>query len=291
MRVFKAKASDEGKRADVFIASKFKDLTRSSLEKLFDKDLIKISDKRLKPSYRVKPADKIELDDSAMRVKVPKIKLPVVFEDENVLVVNKPEGVLTHSKGAITDEATVATFIKPYLQDFDTTNRAGIVHRLDRATSGVIITAKNKAALSALQKRFSLRKAKKSYVAIVHGHPEQAEALIDAPIERNPRHPQTFKVGANGKPAQTYYKVLSTFEKNGKQYSLLELAPFTGRTHQIRVHAKYLGTPVVGDSFYGEDEASHLYLHSSKLEITIPGSERKIFEAELPEYFKEFIDG
>lgn len=290
MRSFKARQTDAGKRADVFVASKFSRLSRSSLERLFDKKLVRLAGKTLKPSYRIKSDDKLEVDSSQLRSRLPKIALPTIYEDEDVLVLDKPEGVLTHAKGALNEEATVASFIRPGLSDFAGTNRDGIVHRLDRATSGVIITAKNHAAQSQLQKQFSLRKVKKNYLAIVEGMPEMPEAIIDVPLERNPKKPQTFKVGAKGKPAITRYKVLKCFVRDGKDYSLVELSPQTGRTHQIRVHMKYIGTPVLGDALYGTTQQKHLYLHSAVLEITVPGSARKVFEAEVPDYFKEFMD-
>jgi 23S rRNA pseudouridine1911/1915/1917 synthase len=290
MRVFKVKPEDAGKRADVFLASHFPAFTRSALGKLFDMDLVKLSGAQLKPSYRLKPTDKVEVNDASLKAKTPSIDIPVLYEDANVIVLNKPEGVLTHAKGIINEEATVASFIRPKLSDeFIDNNRGGIVHRLDRATSGVLISAKNKQTMSLLQKQFSLRRVKKSYLAIVEGVPQETEALIDVAIERNPKRPQTFKAGSNGKTAQTHYKVIKTIVKEGREYSLVELAPATGRTHQIRVHMKYIGTPVLGDKLYGEEGLEHLYLHSARLEITIPSGQRKIFEAPTPSYFSEFL--
>jgi 23S rRNA pseudouridine1911/1915/1917 synthase len=167
-------------------------------------------------------------------------------------------------------------------------NRAGIVHRLDRFTSGVIITAKSANALSHLQKQFSQRKSKKKYFAIIEGWPELETAIIDAPIERNPKKPQTFRVGASGKPAQTHYKVVEKFEKNGSKYSFIELNPVTGRTHQLRVHLKHIRHPIVGDSIYGHS-GSHMFLHAASLEVTLPGGARKTFEAPLPKIFDDFM--
>ena len=160
--------------------------------------------------------------------------------------------------------------------------RAGIVHRLDRATSGVMICAKTPEALSWLQKQFSERKVKKTYVAVVKGALSEPEAVIDMPIERNPRKPQTFRVGANGKPSVTAYKVLKT----GNGYSLLELKPTTGRTHQLRVHLHKLGHPIVGDELYDGPEAERLFLHATSLEITLPDKQRKTFEAPAPLSFR-----
>ena len=174
-------------------------------------------------------------------------------------------------------------------------NRAGIVHRLDRATSGVIICAKNSATQTLLQKQFGNRKTKKCYLAIVEGVPSPEEGLIDAPIERNPKKPQTFRVGSAGKSAQTHYKVLKILNlPTGRQarssisQSLLELWPTTGRTHQLRVHLKYINHPIAGDAFYGRG-ADNMLLHALSLEITIPKGDRRIFRAEPPEYFNDYI--
>src|SRR5262249_28394801 len=147
--------------------------------------------------------------DRPLFKKPPKISLPIIYEDNDVIVIDKPAGILTHAKGALNTEATVASFIESKLaEDLPKNNRAGIVHRLDRATSGVIITAKHDKALKWLQKQFSTRKTKKLYLAIAEGELEPAEAIIDAPIARNPRKPQTFYVSPIGKPAQTEYKLL-----------------------------------------------------------------------------------
>jgi 23S rRNA pseudouridine1911/1915/1917 synthase len=180
-------------------------------------------------------------------------KLPIIYEDDNVLVINKPAGVLSHSKGALSDEFTVADFVRgrPGYNFETTTNRTALVHRLDRLTSGVMIAAKNEPARSYLQRQFSDRRAKKTYYAIVDGRPKQNEFRIDLPIARNPKKPATFRVDSNGKPAVTdvkLYKVLP-----GHQ-ALLELKPLTGRTHQLRVHLAYVGTPVAGDPIYNNSQ-------------------------------------
>jgi len=288
VRKFKAHSSEIGQRADVFITSKYPEFTRSSLENLFERELVSLISKPVKASYRLRAGDVLVVDDSILKLKVPNIDLPIIYEDNDVIVINKPEGVLTHSKGAVNDEATVATFIRPKVDESLSGNRAGIVHRLDRATSGVIICAKNGGALKHLQKQFSQRRTNKIYTAIADGVPAPAEAIIDAPIERNPKRPQTFRVSQNGKPATTHYKVQTVY--NGGINSLLELKPKTGRTHQLRVHMAYVKAPITGDRIYGQP-AEHMYLHASSLEITIPSGERKIFTAALPDYFKDYTDG
>ncbi len=262
-----------------------------SVSRKTSNDLIKAGQVRVnkkvitKPSIKVRLTDKLAISKSAIELpEIIEIDLPVIYEDDNVVVINKPIGVLTHSKGAYNNEPTVATWLEtkaPVMKG----NRAGIVHRLDRATSGVMILAKNPDTLSFLQKQFSQRRTKKSYKAIVEGELSQTEAIIDMPIERNPKRPQTFRVGVNGKSATTQYKVIE--QKAG--YSLVELKPVTGRTHQLRVHMRQIGHPIVGDNLYGGKQADRLYLHAESLEITLPGGNRQIFRADTPKEFKEFM--
>jgi RluA family pseudouridine synthase len=190
-----------------------------------------------------------------------------------------------HSKGAFNPEATVATFLQKYITDMEG-ERAGIVHRLDRATSGVIICAKTQDALSWLQKQFSQRKVKKTYMAIAMGGFQQKHAIIDMPIERNPKKPQTFRTGVNGKPAITEYEVVDS----NKDMNLIKLSPQTGRTHQLRVHLSQLGHPILGDKFYGGPPAKRLFLHAQQLEITLPSRERKVFSSPLPQIFKRTME-
>ena len=291
----KAKNSDKAKRVDVFIAENLPNYSRSSLSGLFNKELVMVNNQPVKPSYKLRESDKLEIDTSLLSARPETVDLPILYEDKNIIVINKPAGVLTHSKGALNTEASVASFIKPKLNDKNSTsNRAGIVHRLDRATSGVIITAKNEVTMKWLQKQFSTRKVNKTYTAIVEGVPQLKAAIIDAPIERNPKKPQTFRVGSNGRSASTNYKVLkelnpSTTLRAGKSYSLLELKPETGRTHQLRVHLKHIGHPIIGDSVYGH-AGDNMYLYAKSLEITLTGGRRYKFEAPEPKIFRDFIE-
>lgn len=207
--------------------------------------------------------------------------LPVVYEDEHVVVINKPAGVLTHAKGALLEEYSVAEFMREHMSETDETNRPGIVHRLDRGTSGIMVCAKDSATKRLLQKQFQDRKAHKTYLAVVKGSPKLPEARIDLPIERSPKAPSSFRVGAKGKSAVTTYRVLAS----NAQYSVIELKPETGRTHQLRVHLAYIGTPIIGDSVYGGGKSpiERMCLHALALEITIPPSNRQTFVAEPPE--------
>lgn len=273
-----------GGRLDSFVTAQLVSVSRSFVQHLLDDGRILVNDKTVKAGYKLKTGDNVRIDyvpnDTNM---VPDIELPILYEDNDCVVINKPLGVLTHSKGVFNPEATVATFMKAKITGIEG-ERAGIVHRLDRATSGVIIAAKNESALKWLQKQFSQRKVKKTYIAVVNGEPEPREAIIDMPIERNPKKPQTFRVGPNGKPAVTAYEVLSS--KRG--YSLIKLMPTTGRTHQLRVHLKKMGWPIIGDTLYDGEPADRLYLHALSLEITLPDRSRKVFEAPLPEEFKRY---
>lgn len=214
--------------------------------------------------------------------------LPVVYEDAQVVVVNKPSGVLTHAKGAANEEFSVAEFMRPRTTDGIDGNRPGIVHRLDRDTSGVMIAAKSPEAKRHLQKQFQDRKAKKAYIAIVRGTPKLPTARIDVPIERNPKAPATFRVGASGKSAETLYEVIAS----SGTLSVIRLRPTTGRTHQLRVHLHHIGTPIVGDALYGGGKSpiGRLCLHAESLEITLPGGERTTFHAALPDDFQALVD-
>jgi 23S rRNA pseudouridine1911/1915/1917 synthase len=269
-------------RLDQYVIEKFPEASRAFATKLIEQGKVLVNKKvRLKAGYKLRPADKIKIDYVAeTEVTIPEITIPVLYEDDDCVVINKPVGLLTHSKGAFNPEPTVASWLSSQMTGMSG-ERAGIVHRLDRATSGVMICAKTPEALSWLQKQFSLRKVKKTYVAIIEGELTLPEAVIDMPIERHPKKPQTFRVGSNGKSATTAYKVLQVSDTR----SLVELRPTTGRTHQLRVHFAHLKHPIIGDTFYHGKAADRLFLHALSLEITLPNRQRKIFTAPLPKEF------
>lgn len=274
------------KRLDHEVVDRIPELSRAFAAKLIEQGKVLVnSDVVQKPGHRLHHGDMVTiLYDPAKELQVPDIELPILYEDKDCLVIDKPVGVLTHSRGEFNEEATVASFLRKYVSGIDG-SRAGIVHRLDRATSGVIICAKNPEALSKLQKQFSQRKTKKTYVAIVQGALRENEAVIELPIERNPKAPATFRVGANGKQATTHYTVLQI----ATSLSLLELKPVTGRTHQLRVHFAHLGHPILGDTLYGAKPADRLYLHAKSLEITLPSGERRTFESKVPTEFASIM--
>lgn len=285
-------------RLDKFLSEKYPEYSRATWQKFIHEGYVSINESKV-----TSPAKNTSEDD-ILNFNLPEPRgfstesLPIIYEDNDVLVLNKPAGVLTHSKGALNDEFTVADFVVSKTPNTkagaaEGNNRLGIVHRLDRATSGVIITAKDPKTEKFLRKQFQDRKAKKTYVAILERTPKKPEAIIDAPIARNPKAPATFRVDPNGKSAVTYYKVLATNEQG---QALVELKPETGRTHQIRVHMAFINTPIIGDPLYGHSQAERLHLHAKSLEITIPAGQqevttRKLFTAPVPkEFYKDFPD-
>lgn len=281
--IIKTTAETKGKRADVVATDALPELSRAYVHKLFDSEKITLMHEPVKPGYRLREGDRLIIDFKMDDIEqIPDIELPVIYEDENVMVIDKPPGVISHARGKFWNEASVASFVrqKTGLEG----ERSGIVHRLDRVTSGVMICAKNAEAMSFLQKQFSQRHVKKQYIAIVSGHLQPQEAIIDMPIGRNPVKPQTFRAMPEGKPARTKYKVIKSF----MGYDLLALEPETGRTHQLRVHLHEIGHPIVGDHLYAGRSAERLYLHAQSLEITLPGGERKFFESPLPTSFEIF---
>lgn len=271
-------------RLDAYLAQYYPEFSRSTWQKY-----IKLGSVTVNGEVTSSPKHILGEDDAVAYVIADndhkKIDFPIIYQDENVMVISKPSGILSHAKGAISEEFTVADFIKPFLTYKTVTNRSGIVHRLDRDTSGIMILAKNEATAAMLQKQFANRKVKKSYEAIVSGTLKHQEANIDLPIERNPKLPSQFRVGSGGKAANTHYTVL----KQNKKLSLLELKPETGRTHQLRVHLAYIGAPIVGDRIYGKI-ADRLYLHAKSLEITIPTSQRRVFVSPRPKSFDALIN-
>jgi 23S rRNA pseudouridine1911/1915/1917 synthase len=285
MQKFIVEDGEEGVRLDVFLTDKLPDYSRAYLKKMIAEDVL-VNEKQVKAGFKVRLADKVTIEIEKERSNTPKeIDIPIIYEDDDCLVINKPIGVLSHSKGNFNDEATVETFIMNKVSGFSG-GRAGIVHRLDRATSGVMICAKNPESLKWLQKQFSTRKVKKTYIAIINGHLPNDEAIIDMPIGRNPKAPATFRVSSNGKNAITGYKVI----KSSSNYSLLSLEPKTGRTHQLRVHLSHLGHPIVGDIFYKGKPADRLFLHAYSLEIKLLDNEMHKFEVKMPLEFSKMIN-
>ena len=272
-------------RLDIYLSTKFDTtISRSLWQKYIKAGYVSVNSKVVTtPKFEVDETDEIALD--LPEKEQADVDLPILYEDDDVIVVNKPSGLLTHAKGGLSDESTVAEIIRPKTSFATDTDRPGIVHRLDRDTSGLLIIAKNPESAAHLQRQFAERTAKKTYIAITDGKPKLNAAKIDLPIGRNPSAPSTFRIDPNGKPAQTTYHVLA---ENDAQ-SLVELKPTTGRTHQLRVHLVHLNAPILGDRVYGKSSDCRMMLHAQKLEITLPSGERKVFEAAIPDEFKRFF--
>jgi 23S rRNA pseudouridine1911/1915/1917 synthase len=272
------------KRLDLELAERYPETSRSAWQKFIAAGYVNVNGETVtSQKLEVFETDSIEINIPAQN-DYKENSLPIVYVDDNVIAINKPAGILSHAKGALTEEFTVADFFKRYSSYNSETNRPGIVHRLDRDTSGIMMGARNSETATMIQKQFADRKTKKTYLAIVVGQPKLDKANIDLPIERNPTAPSTFRVGSNGKSALTHYEVLATNDK----YSLVKLQPKTGRTHQLRVHMKYINTPILGDRVYGK-AAERLFLHAYSLEITIPISNRKTFFAPIPDEFLNYF--
>ena len=191
-------------RLDNYLSNLTPALSRSYIAKLIDSGHILVNGTLAKPSFKLKHGDIISFDEQDLSPpSPPEISIPILYEDDFCIVLNKPSGIITHAKGALSNEGSVASFIKVKLSPQLEGNRAGIVHRLDRGTSGVIVAAKTAEALKYLQRQFAKRQTKKTYIALVDGQMEKERALINMPIERNPKKPSTFRVGPSGKSAQT----------------------------------------------------------------------------------------
>jgi 23S rRNA pseudouridine1911/1915/1917 synthase len=271
------------KRADVLLANHYTQYSRAALGKLFDMDCIKLDGQPIRRGDKPKLGQVLTADISPIQQEPDVVDLPVLYEDGDVIVIDKPAGIISHSRGRYWQEASVASFIRDKTKDM-TGDRAGIVHRLDRATSGVMIAAKTEAAQAYLQKQFAERSVQKQYIALVAGTPAQVTARIEAPLLRNPSNPKQFMVDVTGKNAITTYRV----EQSVGGISKVILTPLTGRTHQLRVHMQYIKHPILGDDLYSlqSHKESRLYLHAYSLTIHIPSGELKTFIAPLP---KEFL--
>jgi 23S rRNA pseudouridine1911/1915/1917 synthase len=258
----------------------------------------KINGKDVKLSRIVKNGDVLELswEDTAPSYIIPQdISLDIIYEDERCVVINKDQGMVVHP-GAGNKQGTMANallFRRLNMGNgtLTTDMRPGIVHRLDKETSGVIIASYNDEAHSFLSSQFKLRKARKTYTAIVCGIPKEKTGRIETLIARDSRDRKRFAVSTNGKTALTFYKVVKCWQN----HALVLLRPKTGRTHQLRVHMRYLGHPVLGDSVYGYEDKKfpdvRLMLHSKSLEITLPGeTQARVFTSPVPQRFSTVME-
>jgi 23S rRNA pseudouridine1911/1915/1917 synthase len=284
---------EAGKRLDLVLADfSLKNklgLSRSSLQKLITGRQVQLGGRPLKAHYKVKPGDKFILqvsDNPTLEAQAEEIPLEVVYEDEDMAVINKPCGMVVHPAPGNYKHTLVNALLGRFRQLSDINpQRPGIVHRLDKDTSGLLVVAKNNAAHLSLAKQFAEHSIKRRYVALVRGAVEFNEDIIELPISRHPRRRKDMAVGFGEKAryAKTHYRTL----KRGRDFSLLELEPFTGRTHQLRVHLAFLGHPILGDTKYGRDNAfTRLALHAMYLGFRHPRSGKFLeFTCSLPSEF------
>jgi len=274
-----------GQRLDAYISSVMPKYSRSSWKKLIDSGYVLVDGQKVNGKLKLKPGQNIEIKELES---VPEQALPVIYKDRDVIVINKPAGLLTHLKSDLASEPTIASFVSDKTTSSGG-NRAGIVHRLDRATSGVIIAAKTDEARVFLTKQFAKRRVVKWYIAVVKGDLEEEVQTINLAIGRSYSKPSTFKIDETGKPAKTdVYRL-----EHGPKYSVVLLRPHTGRTHQLRVHMKNLGHPIIGDPIYSlrysPEKTPNMMLHAWQLEITLPSNKRPNFVAELPDSMTEYF--
>ncbi len=288
--------NDKGKRLDIYIAENFNELSRTMIKKLIESNNILVNDKSEKVSYKVQANDNISIDVPEARetkLKAQEIPLDIIYEDSDIIVVNKPKGMVVHPANGNPDGTLVNAILsicKNSLSGIGGELRPGIVHRLDKDTSGLIIVAKNDKAHINMSEQIKERKVKKTYIALVRGNVPEEEATINMPIGRSTKDRKKMAVTKNGKQAITHFKVLKRYSK----YTLLEIKIETGRTHQIRVHMAEIGYPVVGDAVYsnGKNEfgIEGQMLHAYKLEFMHPITNKHMeLTAPLPQYFEEIL--
>ena len=284
------------KRLDTYIVDKIQELSRTTVKRLIDEEKILVNGKKQKSSYKPEQGDSISIDipeAHEIELEAQNIPVPVIYEDNDIIVVNKPKGMVVHPANGNPDGTLVNAILamcKDSLSGIGGEIRPGIVHRLDKDTSGLLIVAKNDEAHIKMSKQIQDRQVTKKYIALVKGVISENEATIDLPIGRSTKDRKKMAVDAKGKNAITHFKVLKRYNN----YTLLELKIDTGRTHQIRVHMSYIGHPVVGDSVYsnGKNEfgVEGQMLHARYLEFKHPitGEELKL-EAPIPNYFEDVL--
>ena len=290
--------NSENKRLDAYISSIDKDYSRTAIQRLIDEEKIKVNGKFEKSSYKVKEEDIIEIEEVSAKeveLKAQNIPLEILYEDKDIIVVNKPKGMVVHPANGNPDGTlvnAVMAICKDSLSGIGGKLRPGIVHRLDKDTSGAIIVAKNDKAHIALSEALKNHEIKKTYIALVRGIVKENEGTIDMPIARSKTDRKKMAVDKNGKSALTHFKVLKRYFENN--CTLVEVQIETGRTHQIRVHLSYIGYPIIGDEVYSNGKnkwnIKGQCLHAKILEFKHPITGKLIHvEADLPEYMKEVI--
>ena len=290
---------DAGRRLDLFLVdfSKRKNLgfSRMFIQGLIRTQKVKLNNSSItKLHYKVKINDEIKVlieDKKPSPLKAENIPLEVIYEDEDLAIINKHSGLVVHPAPGNYEHTLVNALLHHFkhLSDINP-QRPGIVHRLDKETSGILVIAKNNSSHLALVKQFAKHSIKRKYVALVKGKIEFDENIIELPIGRHPYKRKNMAVGfgQNSKYARTYYRTL----KRTDDFSLLELEPFTGRTHQLRVHLAFLGHPILGDTKYGKNnEFSRLALHAKSIGFMHPFTGKFVeFSCDIPMEFSEFLN-
>ena len=290
---------DEGKRIDAYLASRNEELSRVAIQRLIDDEKILVNKKKTKASYKVQDGDLITLEEEQPKevsLKAQEIPIEIIYEDKDIIVVNKPKGMVVHPANGNPDGTLVNAIMaicKDSLSGIGGELRPGIVHRLDKDTSGVLIVAKNDKAHINMSEQIKEHQVEKTYIALVRGIVKENEASISMPIGRSDKDRKKMAVKKNGKNAITHFKVLERFPKHN--CTLLEIKIETGRTHQIRVHLSHIGYPVIGDEVYssGKNEwnVKGQCLHAKSLKFKHPITNKEMFlEAKIPDYLKNIIE-
>ena len=288
--------NDEPKRIDAYI-SENTEYSRTAVQRLIEENKIIVNGKKEKASYKVQNGDKIEIEEEPAKeieLKAQDIPVEILYEDNDIIVVNKPKGMLVHPANGNPDGTLVNAIMsicKDSLSGIGGEIRPGIVHRLDKNTSGAIIIAKNDKAHINLSEQLKNHEIKKTYIALVRGVVKENNATINMPIGRSKKDRKKMDVDKNGKEAITHFKVLKRY----KDCTLLEINIETGRTHQIRVHLSHIGYPIIGDEVYSNGKNKWNIvgqcLHAKSLDFMHPITGKQIhIEAGLPEYFHKILE-
>ncbi len=277
-----------GERVDRLVSAAIEGLSRSAAQQLIQRGQITVNAAPVKASHRPQAGERVIVrlpPPQTIEIRPEPIPLAILYQDDSLIVVDKPAGMVTHPAHGHFSGTLVNALLAHYppLAQTDAPERAGIVHRLDKDTSGLIVVAKTPAVRQALQAQFKARQVHKTYLALVEGHLTPPQGIVETPIGRDPNHRQRMAVLHDGRPAVTRYRVQEFFER----HSLAQIEPETGRTHQIRVHMAFLRHPVVGDRVYGYRKQRlplrRLFLHAQRLRFRHPQTGQSVeFEAELP---------
>ena len=287
---------EEQKRIDAYLSEKT-EYSRTAIQRLIDEDKIKVNGKKEKSSYKVQNGDKIEIEEEPAKeieLKAQDIPLEILYEDNDIIVVNKPKGMVVHPANGNPDGTLVNAIMsicKESLSGIGGEIRPGIVHRLDKNTSGAIIIAKNDKAHIALSDELKNHEIKKTYIALARGIVKENNATINMPIARSKKNRKKMDVDKNGKEAITHFKVIKRYQ----DFTLLEINIETGRTHQIRVHLSHIGYPIIGDDVYSNGKnkwnIEGQCLHAKCLDFKHPITGKELhIEAPIPEYFEKILE-